>query len=251
MKLSNRRKQELLWIFKEKYREKWHPDFLKDAGRLLRGEPVDYIIGWTPFLNCKIDLSYKPLIPRPETEYWTEQAIRELRSKNQELRILDLFAGSGCIGIAMLKNIKNANVDFADVDPNSIAQTKLNLQFNKIRASRYRAIRSDVWSNLRNTYDYIFANPPYIPVRNKQKVQRAVLRYEPHRALFGGGDGLYFIKKFLRDARRHLKPNGIIFMEFDSSQKNAITKLLRQYGYTKFAFLKDQYGKWRLARIAL
>ena len=87
-------------------------------------EPVDYQIGFIPFFHTKIDLSERPLIPRPETEYWTEQFVIELKTKvaNKALQIADVFAGSGCIGIAILKNTKNTKVDFFEIDKTFVNQ---------------------------------------------------------------------------------------------------------------------------------
>ena len=241
--------QEIFWIFKEKYGEKWRPGILKDIKRLKAGEPVDYIIGWMPFLNSQIGLSLKPLIPRPETEYWAEKVIEKLKNRDiKKPRVLDIFAGSGCVGIAILKNVKNAQVDFAEVNPKFVQQIKINLKLNKIPAYRYRVIQSDIFRNIKKRYDYILANPPYIPLKNKKRVQAEVLKYEPRSAIFGGRNGLFYVKKFLTAAPRHLNSGGEIWMEFDSPQKIAIEKLLQKQ-YYEYQIYKDQYKKWRYVKI--
>lgn len=196
--------------------------------------------------SCKIDLSKKPLIPRPETEFWVGFAIDEIKkSKNLKPKCLDMFAGSGCIGIAVLKHNKSVLCDFADSEPSAVAQIKINCKLNNIDKKRYRVIKSDVFSNIKGKYDFIFANPPYIPTKNKDMVQKSVLEYEPHTALFGGIDGMKYINQFLKQAINHLNPGGKIFMEFDSPQKPAIESLLRKYKYKTWQFKKDQYGKTR------
>lgn len=236
--------KEIGWLLKEKYKGKPNEKFNKDVERLKAGEPVDYVIGFTNFLGCKIDLSKKPLIPRPETEYWVLQVIKELKSKKQ-LRVLDIFSGSGCIGIAVLKNIKNSKVIFTEKDKNLIKQIKINVRINKINKKRYKVIQSDIFKNVRYKFNYILANPPYIPTTRKNKIQKSVLKYEPKMALMGGRDGLFYIKKFLAKAKNFLHQNGTIYMEFDFVQKNAIEKLLKKYQYKKWEFCKDQYGKAR------
>jgi len=100
--------------------------------------PIEYEKSFIKFLNCKIDLRKKVFIPRIETEFWVKKAINELKIENCKLKIdaLDIFAGSGCIGITILKNIKNSYVDFADTNKKAIWQIKINLKLNKIPRER-------------------------------------------------------------------------------------------------------------------
>lgn len=233
------------WLLQEKYHGRKSKDFLKDVVRLKKGEPIDYVIGWLPFLNCKIDLSFRPLVPRLETEYWVEKAIQTIPSINRLIKIADVFSGSGAIGIAVLKNIKNAHVDFFEIDKRAVKQIKKNLQINKVAKNRFRIFQADIFGDEKYKYDFILANPPYLAKDRIHKIQHKVLQYEPHVALFGGKDGLFFVDKFLLQAGTHSNKNGQIWMEFDSWQKKGIEKLLKRAGYKNWKFQKDQYNRWR------
>lgn len=216
--------------------------------------PLEYQRGYTKFLNCKIDLSKRVFIPRVETAFWLKKAIEEIKvlykKERATIKILDIFAGSGCIGIAILKNIENTQVDFVDIDQKALEQIKINLKLNKIPAKRYQVIQSNLFQKLKKKkYDFIFANPPYIAQQRINEVQPSVLEWEPKRAILAGKNGLSYIKKFLKEAKIFLKKNGFIYMEFDPLQKEELKKILEKNGYEKFKFFKDQFRKFRWARI--
>jgi len=202
-------------------------------------EPIEYIRGYAEFLGCKIDLSQKPLIPRPETEFWVGEVIKSLAhstSSGQNLRILDIFCGSGCIGLAISRHVKNARVTFAD-------------KYQYFKHPNF--IKSDIFSNIKEKFDYIFANPPYVAKNKIHQVQESVLKFEPKQALFGGADGLFYIKKFLKQAPAHLNPGGKIFIEFSPEQKQGIEKLLKLYNYKIYKFHRDQFSRWRWVDISI
>lgn len=240
---------EISWLLREKYNGRFHPQFIEDVFCLEKGEPLDYVIGWLSFLNCKIDLSFRPLIPRSETEYWVEKAIAVIQAAKGRVKVADIFSGSGCIGIAILKNVKNCRVDFFELDKRLIKQIKLNLKLNKISASRYQIIQGDAVEKLKSQYDFILANPPYLATRRKSKVQASVLKYEPQQALFAGADGLFYIRDILKLVKSRLQPKGQLWLEFDSFQKKPIEKLLKKLKYPKWNFYRDQYRRWRYLQL--
>lgn len=248
---------EINWLLREKYGGRLTTRAKSDIARLKRGEHVNYVIGWSPFLGCRIDLSARPLIPRPETEYWTEKAIEMIkvagtksrggkaRGEKSDLRVLDLFCGSGCIGIAVLKHIPKARVDFADIEKKYFTGIRKSQRVNGINAGRAGYISSDVFENIGGAkkYDFILANPPYVPTSGRA-VAKSVLRQEPKRALFAGKDGLRYIRKMLREAEEHLRPSGALIVEFDPPQKRAISAYAKKQGWNT-KFFKDQYERWR------
>ena len=220
--------------------------------------PDEYRKGFTKFLNCKIDLRNRVFIPRIETEFWVGKVINEIqyaskkRSLNSCVFILDMFAGSGCIGIAILRACPEfcRRVDFVDNDKKAIEQIKINLKLNKIPKERYKIYKSDLFEKLKNKkYDIIFANPPYVAKERVKEVQPSVLRYEPKKAILAGKKGLFYIKKFLKEAKKHLKKDGIIYLEFDPLQKEDIEKISEKEKYKNFQFFKDQFKKYRWVKI--
>ena len=238
--------QEIYWLIQEKYHGEVTPQTQKDIEKLKKGYPLAYLIGNQPFLNTTIDLSQHPLIPRVETEYWVNNLIQSLKKRHfPSIRGLDIFAGSGCIGIALLKNLPFITMDFAEKNKKFLKQIKINLQLNKISPSRYRIIASDVFQSLSDRYNLIVANPPYVSLSHKNLVQKEVIKFEPHSAVFAPDKGMFFIKKFINQLSSHLLLGGQAYLEFDSPQKEAITQLIKKQNQFQAHFFKDQYQQWR------
>lgn len=267
------------WLLREKYGAEKESelksgkisDFSTDLERLKKGEPLAFIIGFVDFLNCRIDLKFKPLIPRPETEFWVNDFIKtELRdytttqlnscivdSKNElkiktknKIKILDIFSGSGCIGISILKNSETRSscfLDFTEINPNFIKQIKKNISLNLTGSpTTWEIYQSDLFENIpkNKKYDYILANPPYIP-KNK-KIIPSVLNFEDYNSLFAEDNGLYFIKKTISEGLDRLKEGGKIFTEFDENSKKEIEDFLKNEKIKKYQFKKDQFKNDRL-----
>jgi release factor glutamine methyltransferase len=254
--------KEQQWLLEEKHSGVESAGFLRDCERLAQGEPLDYIIGWKDFLSCCIDLSKRPLIPRVETEHWVEKFILHFshdREKNANPLILDIFAGSGCVGIAVLKHIPESRVDFADISKAALEQIEISCKLNQIDIARYNIIHGDIFQRqncmksdfMQLGYDYILANPPYVAEEGSfARLEKSVASYEPHGALFGGNDGLDVVRRFLDEAPNHLKSGGKIIMEHDDTQREELEKILRENTFFKPLFGKDQYGKWRWVELS-
>lgn len=238
------------WLLDEKYNGEKCFAFFTDLEKLKNGEPLAYLIGNQPFLNCKINLEFKPLIPRPETEFWVNDFIKkELKNKQEKREILDIFSGSGCIGISVLKNTKNNFIDFAEIKPNFIKQIQKNLDINSVDKKIYNIFRSNIFKDIpKKKYDYILANPPYIP-KNK-KIDDSVKKFEDYNSLFAKGNGLYFVKKIILNGKSFLKKDGGVFIEFDETSKNDIEKFLienkKKIKIKNYVFKKDQFNNWRI-----
>jgi release factor glutamine methyltransferase len=245
------------WLLEEKYASRESESFAHDRARLSAGEPLAYIIGFVDFCGCRIGLLERPLIPRPETEYWTLAAIKDIQStvhSDATIHCLDLFSGSGCVGIALAKHLPNAFVDFADINERCLAQIKENMEANGIGDERCKIFQSDVFSDIPNgkKYHLITANPPYInPAVRDTRVADSVHNFEPHSALFAGEEGFVYIRRVLAAAKNFLLPGGKLYLEYDDIQKNRIAGLLQEYGYLDFSFHQDQFGKWRFMKVCL
>ncbi len=222
-------------------------------------EPEAYRINWIPFIHAKIWLDSKPLIPRTETEYWVNEVITKLRSSEaKKLSILDLCAGSGAIGVAVLQEIPEAHVDFAEKEIRHHKTIEKNVRENiKNPERRYRIIGGDLFENITDKYDAIMTNPPYIDPKKLGRVQESVLRYEPREALMGGKDGMEIIKRILEESLKHLSPGGLLYIEHEPEQREKIKQLANSLSpstslgasYSSCESLPDQFGTIRYSRL--
>lgn len=202
--------------------------------------------------NLVIDLTKRVFQPRIETVFWLKKAKKELEKEKKKIKVLDIFCGSGIIGVFILKNIKNAFLVFVDIDKEAIFETKINLKINKIPKNRYKVIRSNLFENLKEkNFDFIFANPPYVARERLDEVQKSVKEKEPKISWYGGKKGLKYIKKFLKESEKFLKKGGKIFLEIDPFQKDEIEKLAKKDSFPTLKFYKDQFSKFRMVKLQL
>lgn len=238
------------WLLRDKYNGILEPqfeaDFNNDLLRLQNGEPLAYVIGWVPFLGAKIYLDSLPLIPRAETEYWVANAIDQINKQIKEyvkehgkenIKVLDLCAGSGCIGVAVLKNVAGAQVDFVEIDTAHHETIKKNILENGIDLNRTKIFGGNLFENVIGTYDFILTNPPYINPQYINDVQDGVLKNEPHLALFGGNDGMQIVREILQNAPKFLNENGVLYIEHEPHQATEIQNIL-----PGIEPLPDQFG---------
>lgn len=234
--------QEIQWLLQDKYNGIQTPEFETDVMRLESSEPLAYVIGWQPFCGTKIFLDSHPLIPRPETEYLVNKIITELSDK-QNLKILDLCAGSGCIGVALLQALPSSTVDFGELDTSHHATIIKNITENRIDINRARIYGGDLFETITDTYDIIVTNPPYINPELSDRVGKNVLKFEPGLALFGGSKGMQIITKIAQNAPNFLKSKGVLWIEHEPEQVEEIKQLLPQS-----EVIQDQFGVERFTR---
>lgn len=226
----------------EKYSGNETADFFSDRERLREGEPYEYVRGSVSFLGAHIDLSLRPMIPRPETAFWVARAIEELKTKNVPLRIADTFAGAGNVALALLTHLPYAVVDISEVDLNLKAQIELNLSKNNIPSSRAAVITASALEGLTGTYDAIFAVPPYVPYAALPELDPEMINFEPHLAFFAHNDGHEFHEILIRDAISLLSPGGTLYMETDMDHMEWVREAVKGTEWSSLEFWPDPYG---------
>ena len=230
------------WLLEEKYGGTEKPEFAADKTRLAQGEPLAYIIGYEPFLGLRIYLDSHPLIPRPETEWWVESMLNTIieSGADQGFSFLDLCAGSGAIGCAVLARCHKAHVSFGEIDPTHRETIEKNIRENNLDLSQADIRLGDLFMPFGNqTFDFIAANPPYIP--KKRMLDESVRDFEPGIALFGGEDGLSVIRTIAKELPLYLRSGGTAWIECDSAHAEAACAL---FSAEKLGaqIRTDQYG---------
>lgn len=239
--------QDTEWLLKEKYGGTESEAFRADCVRLDTGEPLAYVIGSVPFLNTTIYLDSHPLIPRSETEFWTEKAITEIQ-KVASAKVLDLCAGSGAIGVAVTKAMPEALVDCSEIDARHLPTIEKNFSENGIDSTHYRVWQSDLFANISDRYDFILTNPPYIDPK-LDRTETSVTEFEPPHALYGGQLGLEYIEHIIATAPQFLNQNGQLWVEHEPEQACAVYCLglqnnlmvqpqLDQFGVVRYSILQ-------------
>lgn len=234
-------------LIRDKYQGDASVDLTHDLARLAAGEPLAYVIGWMPFLGLRIELATRPLIPRPETEWWTEQVIAHIEDRfgNTPFRVLDLCAGSGAIGLALLSRFPHAHVAFGELVHEHASQIQKNINVNHLDGSRATVRTGDLFTPFTHeTFDLIVTNPPYIP--SERVLEESVTAHEPSEALFGGTDGLSIIRSIAAAAAAHLTQEGEVWMECDIDNIEEAAACLRDGGARTTQIHTDLYGRPRV-----
>lgn len=212
-------------------------------------KPCQYILGTQEFMGYEFATAEEVLIPRPETELLVEEACRIAENwkdtpDGRKRRVLDLCCGSGCIGISFSKLRHGRDlVELADISDAAIALTKKNRE--RLQAD-CAVIQTDLFMQIEGKYDMIVSNPPYIRTDEIPKLMAEVRDFEPHLALDGKADGLYFYDKIIREAREYLYEDGYILFEIGQDQLDAVRELLVENGYTDIKGIKDYAGLDRI-----
>ena len=220
--------------------------------RRLEGEPLAQIIGEWEFYSLPFVITRDVLIPRADTETLAEAAITFLRTL-QAPRVLDLCCGSGCVGIAIAKNVPAARVTLADLSEKALAVARENIKRNAVSHST-AALAWNVlsgWRSILGKFDLLVCNPPYIPSGEIDTLEPDVREHEPRLALDGGEDGLDFYRALARAWKQALTPGGRIMVECGIGQYSEVTSVFEQAGFVDTQLIRDLMGVERVVSVAL
>ncbi len=220
------------------------PEVERAARRLvqrhLAGEPVAYLIGEWEFYGLPLDISPAVLIPRPDTEVLATKLIDAARSAGP-CRILDLCAGSGCIGLAAAANLPNARVLLGELDDEALKVCRQNIRRSNL-TGRVTSMKLDAREKPTRSlgeFQFLVSNPPYIPSADIGTLDASVREHEPRLALDGGEDGLDFYRAICEKWRDALCESGMLFFEVGIGQADQVLRIMRSNGFGDIQIVKD------------
>ena len=208
--------------------------------RHLAGEPVAYLIGEWEFYGLPLDISPDVLIPRPDTEVLAGQAIEYIQTLG-ECRVLDLCAGSGCIGLAVASQAPQARVVLGEYSDAALKICRQNIRRNGL-SGRVVPMQADALEKPEKSlgdFQCIVSNPPYIPRADIETLDASVKDYEPHLALDGGEDGLDFYQTISGKWKDALAPGGRLYFEVGIGQADSVLRIMRAQGFGDIQIVKD------------
>lgn len=214
--------------------------------RLKRSEPIQYVLGYTHFYGLKLIVNEGVLIPRPETEELVHWVLKEHNQSN--IKVFDLCTGSGCIALALKNNRPEWEIKGVDVSEEALSIAEQNAHSLELEVE---FITKDVCTIEQVTADIIVSNPPYIPLSDRESMQKNVLDYEPELALFvSNEDPLVFYRSIIELGLKSASVRWIYF-EIHENLSSALVEMLQKQGIKDFAFKKDLQNKTRFLKINL
>lgn len=216
--------------------------------RRLRHEPVQYITGEADFMGLKFRVSPDVLIPRFDTEFLTEELLREVSDGSS---VLDMCTGSGCILLSLMRYKNGIRGTGADISEAALAIARENESVLEDKMGGHIPVswvRSDMFKNITGTFDHIVSNPPYIRTEEIKTLMPEVRDHEPFGALDGDQDGLKFYRLIAKESGTFLKKHGRLFLEIGYDEAEAVSGLLHDNSFTDIEVIKDYSGNDRVVK---
>lgn len=215
--------------------------------KLIAQKPIQYILGETTFYGLPFKVNQNVLIPRPETEELVDWIIKDHTNKTH-LNIIDIGSGSGCIAISLAKNFPHAKVTALDISKKALETVQNNALLNNIQLNIHLADVLKI-KNLSNNFDVIVSNPPYVRDVEKTKINKNVLNYEPHLALFvTNNEPLIFYDALANLALTNLNKNGALYVEINQYLAEETVDLFYKKGFKNVILKKDIFGNNRMIK---
>ena len=202
--------------------------------------PIQYIAGNVDFYGYNYIVNKNVLIPRFETEELVSETINYINKMNKNVKIIDIGTGSGCIGITLKRELKNAKVTLVD-----ISKKALNVARKNKKSLDIKLLKSNLFEKLNGKYDLIISNPPYISYN--EEIMDIVKNNEPNIALFADNEGLYYYEEILKTCKDYLNDEYLIAFEIGATQKDKIIAIVNKYlPNSNIISKKDMQGRDRM-----
>ncbi len=205
--------------------------------------PLQYILREWYFMDLTLYVDENVLIPRQDTETLAELTM-DYAKRNNSKTMLDICTGSGCIALAIKKAVPKLKVTASDISEKALEVARRNASLNKLDVCFER---SDLFDNIKGSFDIITANPPYIAESEYEALEKE-LYFEPKLALIAEEDGLALYKRISKEAKTKLNKGGVIFLEIGCSQAFAVSEMLKKNGFINIKTVKDLAGNDRVVR---
>lgn len=202
--------------------------------------PLQYIFGEWDFYGCTFKVGPGVLVPRADTETLVEKAVEFLKER-ENAKALDLCSGSGCVGIAIAKQLPDADVVLLEKYDEAMRYLEKNITLNK--AENVTAVKGDIFNGdaADGRYDIIVSNPPYIPSDEMETISPET-HFEPENALFGGEDGMMFYRAITADYKKSLKDGGMLAFEVGMGESDSVEKIMSENGFENIGTVCDLSG---------
>lgn len=229
--------KELIMYFNQHIDRKFINNFEQLLKRRLNREPIANIVNKKSFWSYDFFVNENVLTPRSDSEILVEAVLSNYNNMNENLNILDLGTGSGCLILSLLKMYKNATGLAIDISDKALQVAKQNAKNLKVENIQF--LKNNWNDNIEEKFDIIISNPPYIPTKEIKELEPEVSKFNPLLALDGGEDGLNCYRYLAKSLDKNLKENTKIFLEIGKNQEKDIEKIFNENGYKLLKMYKD------------